>query len=151
MATESSSNEESGSPDRWTLIRDILVLQVKLVADGLRDVVLVPVSLVVGVLSLVKGGNASGCQFYQLLRVGRRSERWINLFGAAERVYGPAAANDRFPAENIDEMVGHVESFLIEEYQKGGVTKQAKDRLDRALDSLHKIATRRRSVEADGD
>lgn len=149
MARELNSNEDSELPDRWTLIRDILVLQVKLVADGLRDVVLVPISLVIGMLSLLKGGKASGSEFYLLLRIGRRSERWINLFGAAERVYGPAMANDRFPTENIDEIVDRVESFLVDEYRKGGVTKQAKDQLDRALDSLHKIASRRRDVDSD--
>lgn len=149
MATELNSNDDNESPDRWMLIRDILVLQVKLVPDGLRDVVLVPISLFVGLVSLLKGGKASGSEFYLLLKIGRRSERWINLFGAAERIYGPAAANDRFRTENIDEIVGRVELFLVDEYQKGGVTKQAKDQLDRALDSLHKIASGRQRTDVD--
>ncbi len=151
MTTELNSNEENALPDRWTLIRDILVLQLKLVFDGLRDLILVPISLFVGTLSLLKGGDAKGSEFYQLLRMGRRSERWINLFGAAERVYGPAIANDRFFAEDIDEMVSRVESFVIDEYRKGGVTRQAKDQLDRALISLHKIAMRKRQAELDRD
>ena len=29
-----------------------------------------------------------------------------------------------------------VESFVVEEYQKGGITAQAKDRFDKALDKL---------------
>jgi len=128
-------------PDRWTLIRDILVLQLKLVVDGLRDFILVPVSLIVGIASLLKGGDSSGSQFYELLRTGRRSERWINLFGAAERVYGPSIEEDRFPTEDIDVMVSRVESFVVDEYSKGGVTRQAKNQLDRALDSLHKLAS----------
>ncbi len=110
-----------------------------------------PISLFVGTLSLLKGGEATGSEFYQLLRMGRRSERWINLFGAAERVYGPAMVNDRFPAEDIDELVGRVESFVVDEYRKGGVTKQAKDQLDRAIHSLHKIASRRGSPDLDSD
>ncbi len=148
VAAENIDNELL---DRWTLVRDILVLQLKLVMDGLRDVILVPISLFVGTLSLLKGGEATGSEFYQLLRMGRRSERWINLFGAAERVYGPTMVNDRFPAEDIDELVGRVESFVIDEYRKGGVTKQAKDQLDRAINSLHKIASRRGSTDFDSD
>ena len=136
-------------PDRWTLIRDILVLQLKLVVDGMRDFILVPISLVVGIVSLVKGGDSPGSQFYELLRAGRRSERWINLFGAAERVYGPSIEEDRFPTEDIDEMVSRVESFVVDEYSKGGVTRQAKNRLDRALDSLHTLASSKGKNKAD--
>ena len=141
MEIETNTSEAGPMPDRWTLIRDIVVLQLKLVVDGLRDFILVPISLIVGITSLLKGGESSGSQFYELLRTGRRSERWINLFGAAERVYGPSIADDRFPAENIDELVSRVESFVVDEYSKGGVTRQAKNQLDRALDSLHKLAT----------
>ena len=136
-------------PDRWTLIRDILVLQVKLIVDGFRDLVLVPISLLVGMISLLKPGNATGSEFYELLRTGRRSERWINLFGAAERVYGPPKPDDRIFPQDIDDMVSRVETFVVDEYRKGGVTRQAKDQLDRALDSLHKLASRNKGADTD--
>ena len=141
VKVEKNIREDGPLPDRWTLIRDILVLQLKLIVDGLRDFILVPISLIIGIISLLKVGNATGSEFYELLRTGRRSERWINLFGAAERVYGPSIAEDRFPANDIDEMVSRVESFVVDEYREGGVTRQAKDQLDRALDSLHKLAS----------
>jgi hypothetical protein len=143
VEADTNSNAGGPMPDRWTLIRDILVLQVKLVIDGLRDLILVPISLLIGFISLLRAGNATGSEFYELLRVGRRSERWIDLFGAAERVYGPPVGDDRFPAESIDDMVSRVESFVVDEYRQGGVTRQAKDQLDRALDSLHKLASRK--------
>ncbi len=149
MEAETNSQESGPMPDRWTLIRDILVLQVKLVVDGLRDFVLVPISMLIGIISLLKAGNASGREFYDLLRVGRRSERWINLFGAAERAYGPAITDDRFPAEDIDELVSRVESFVVDEYRQGGVTRQVKDQLDRALNSLHKLASGKRKENID--
>ena len=150
---EAETNSSAGEPmpDRWTLIRDIMVLQVKLLVDGLRDLILVPISLIIGIASLLKAADTSDSAFYELLRVGRRSERWINLFGAAERVYGPAIADDHFPAESMDEMVSRVESFVVEEYRQGGVTRQAKDQLDRALDSLHKMASGRRRRDIDSD
>ena len=151
VEVETDSQESGHLPDRWTLIRDIAVLQLKLVFDGFRDLILVPISLLVGIVSLLKAGNESGSEFYELLRMGRRSERWINLFGAAERVYGPAVADDRFPAEDIDEMVSRVESFVIDEYQSGGVTRQAKEKLDRALDSLHKLASDQRRKNTDAE
>ena len=153
MATEPETRQADSIPDRWTLLRDVLVLQVKLLVDGLRDLILVPVSLVVGGVSLltVRRDDNSGNEFYELLRIGRRTERWIDLFGAAERVYGPELAQERFPAESIDEIVHRVESFVVAEYRRGGVTRQAKDRLDQALDSLHKLASATQSPGADKD
>lgn len=149
MEEQTELGETESAPDRWILIRDILVLQLKLVVDGLRDFILVPISLVVGIVSLIKSGSG-GQEFYELLRVGRRSERWINLFGAAERVYGPSIDDEVFPADDIDEMVKRVETFMTDEYARGGVTRQAKDRLDRALNSLHKRATRQRGDDSGG-
>ena len=139
-----SANE---NVDRWNLIRDIAVLQVKLIIDGLRDIILVPVSLVVGIISLVKGGHESNSDFYDLLRLGRKSERWINLFGAAERVPGKIG-DDALPLDDIDEMVTRVEAFIVDEYKSGGVTRQAKIRLDKAIDVLHKKV---RKSDSDAD
>ncbi len=127
---------ETETPDRWTLIRDIAVLQVKLVVDGLRDFLLVPVSIATGIYSVLRGGDQPGTEFYELLRYGRRSERVINLFGAAERVYGPAV--EETPIPDIDDMVAKVETFVVDEYRKGGITAQAKDHIDQVLDAVRR-------------
>ena len=84
-ATYPDGGDSVGETDRWVVIRDIGVLQVKLIVDGLRDLILVPVSLVLGVISLTRTGKETGSEFYELLRLGKRSERWINLFGAADK------------------------------------------------------------------
>lgn len=136
-------SQSTGMPtDRRTLVRDIAILQVKLVVDGLRDFILVPVSLVAGIMSLVKSGDEPATEFYDLLKMGRRSERWINLFGAAERVHGPENEDAQLLPGDIDALVRRVESFVVDEYQKGGVTKQAKEQVDKALNKLRKRASR---------
>lgn len=135
MSNESQTNDPTGGDDRWKLIRDIFVLQFKLIVDGLRDLILVPVSLIAGIVSLVKGDAGQDNDFYDLLRLGKRSERWINLFGAAGNVQQDSGVP--LPGSDIDELVTKVESFLVEEYKTGGVTRQAKDRLDKAIDHLH--------------
>ena len=38
----------------------------------------------------------------------------------------------------MDELVGRFESFVVDEYQRGGVTKQAKDRIDQALNAIQR-------------
>ena len=105
-----------------------------MIIDGLRD--FVPVSLAAGIVSLAKTGDTPGTEFYDLLRAGRRSERWINLFGAAERVHGLADNEESFSLVDVDELVNRVESYIVEEYKSGGVTWQAKSRLDTALGGL---------------
>ena len=138
MSTEPAPAPVESGPDRWTLIRDIGVLQVKLIVDGLRDFILVPVSLVAGIVSLIKDHDSADNEFYQLLRIGRKSERWINLFEAADRVPESIDERVRFPDEDIDALVKKMESYVVDEYQKGGVTRQAKDHLDQVLNSLRR-------------
>lgn len=136
MDAEHENDATSEPHDRQDLVRDIAVLQVKLVFDGLRDLVLVPVSLVAGVISLMRAGDPAGSEFYRLLRLGRRSEKWINLFGAADRLPGPE--REHYPESDIDALVGRVESLVVEEYRRGGVTKQAKEHLDQLVGTLRR-------------
>ena len=134
---------EQQGPDRWTLIRDIAVLQVKLVVDGFRDLVLVPASLVAGIWSLASGDkDRPGPQFYQLIGLGKRSEVWINLFKAYENAPPEVREEHTFGAANMDELVDKFESFVVDEYQRGGVTKQAKDRIDQALNAIQRSTSR---------
>lgn len=143
MDDSSSSVGESAVPNRWTLIRDIAVLQVKLVVDGLRDFLLVPVSMAAGIYSLLTGGDKPGTEFYDLLRYGRRSERIINLFGAADRVHDSKADESSLP--DIDDMVAKVETFVVDEYRKGGITAQAKEHIDQVLNSVRRKREDRRT------
>ena len=147
MSGDTQPHDGDTELDRWTLVRDVAVQQEKLIVDGLRDFILVPISLVAGLISLFRAGDPAGNEFYRLLRIGRRTERWINLFGAADRAPNPAEGETPFPEEDIDAIVGRVEAFVVDEYRKGGVTRQAKDRLDRAIESLNQMASRRQRTK----
>jgi hypothetical protein len=133
---------ETRIPDRRTMIRDVAVFQLKLLADGFRDLLLLPASLIAAIVALLKKGPKPGTEFYELLRAGRRSENWINLFGAVSQVHGPAHGDERLPGEDIDKLVSKIESFVVEEYRRGSVTGQAKEKLDRALQVLRKYQKR---------
>jgi len=134
---DSNLPEHSDHPDRWTLLRDLAVLQVKLLVDGFRDLALVPASLVAGIISLVKGTKERpGPQFYQLIGLGKQSEVWINLFKAYEHAPAEVKQEYSFGVANMDELVDKFESFVVDEYQRGGVTKQAKERIDKALNAI---------------
>ena len=143
---------EAPAPDRHTLIRDIAVFQFKLIVDGLRDFILVPVSLVTGILSLFSGDDGKpGMQFYQLLGVGKQSEHWIDLFGALRNAPQDADLGVPFPNANMDEMLDNIESFVVDEERRGGMTSQARERLERMLRRLHDRRNAHAARRADRD
>lgn len=138
MTNETASGPGAGG-DRMRLARDIATLQIKLIVDGFRDLLLVPASLVLGLISLFGGGNSDN-SFYELLRLGKRSEKWINLFGAVDRM--DERANDG-TGEDIDRMVKRVESFLVDEYKHGHLSSQAREKIDQSIARLREAAKRR--------
>ncbi len=127
-------------PSRWMLIRDVAVFQLKLVLDGLRDALLVPISLFVALLDVLGVGPRAGWQFYALLEWGRRTEYWINLFGATDHVRPLTTP----PRPGVDALVDRLERLAVQEYERGGITATTKDAVDRALEGLGKTPLRRR-------
>jgi hypothetical protein len=68
---------------QFPVLRDVIVFQFKLLVDGLRDLLISPVSLLAALVDLLVPGDDGGKRFYAVVRYGRRTEEWINLFGAA--------------------------------------------------------------------
>ena len=131
--------EVNSGAARWLLLRDLGVLQVKLVVDGLRDIILVPASLVAGIISIASSTDGKpGLQFYHLLAWGKQSEVWINLFGAVKNSPEEIDLLQPFGDRDIDDIVGRLESFVVDEVKRGGVTAQAKNRLDKILDAVQR-------------
>lgn len=123
----------------WTLIRDVGVLQVKLIVDGFRDLVLVPASLIAGLISLAKAKDGRpGNQFYELVSAGKQSEEWINLFGALKNAPPDVLGKQHFGDSDMDSIVSRIEDFVIDEYKRGDVTAHARERIDKALDTLRR-------------
>jgi len=123
-------NESRSS--RVELIRESAVLQLKLLADGLRDAALIPVSLLATLVGLVRGGDEPDREYRKVIKLGRRSERWINLFGH-QRPLGKS-----HPAGSLDTILGQVEEVVIEQYKKGRTTAEARAAIREALDEVQK-------------
>lgn len=111
--------------NRWALFRDVFKFQAKLVVDGLRDALMIPVSLVAAVVGVLMEPKSPDRLFNKVLDFGRKTESWINLFGRAEREPG------------IDELFGRLEQRIKDQYEKGGITASAKDTIDLSLDRLN--------------
>ncbi|MDX5366848.1 MAG: hypothetical protein LPK88_10435 [Alphaproteobacteria bacterium] len=121
---------------RWVLLRDVAVLQGKLLLDSLKDLLLAPVSLGAAAISLFNREGDTGRQFYEVLHTARRFEDWINKYGDADRIPPPGFAVKR-EGESVDVMVARLEELVKRQYERGGMTASAKDAIDRAIDTVH--------------
>jgi hypothetical protein len=119
---------------RWELVRDALVFQAKLFVDGVRDAAMIPLSIIAVVMDVLGIGKRAGRNFYDVILFGLQTERWINLFSAADRLL-PETTEDR-SAAGLDALVEKLEEMVVDEYRRGGITTSAKDAVDRALDNL---------------
>ncbi|MCZ6889412.1 MAG: hypothetical protein O7H39_13025 [Gammaproteobacteria bacterium] len=100
-------------PHRLMLLWKLTVFMGKLMADGLRDVILMPISVAAVVAGMVLGGDKPDRYFRQLMQLGRRTDVWINLFGTYRR------------GATSDKLVKPVEERILQEYGRGGWLSKA--------------------------
>lgn len=132
---------DSDTSKRGDLIRNSVVFQLKLMADGLRDLVLLPVSLIATIIGLLRGGDEPEREFLQVIQLGRDSEQWINLFGNHEP---PESAH---ATASIDALFTKVEQALKEQYLAAGTSAKAQAEIDEALRAAQTETKQQQSVE----
>ena len=126
------------SPDsnaRWTFFRDVVVFQLKMLLDNLRDIVLMPVALGAAVIDLLYRGEREGALFYKVLRWGLHSEEVIDVYSSIEH-HDPG----RFKvsrAYTVDGVIEQLENVVTREVEKGGTAASIKTAMDRAIDQIH--------------
>lgn len=101
------------SHSKSVLLRDLTIFQVKLVLDGLKDVVLMPLTLGAAAIDIVFPGPRPGHRFYLVMALGERFDRWLNLFSASE--HADASKDGLFGAGRAgrNTMLGEVEEALF--------------------------------------
>ncbi|MGA8278282.1 MAG: hypothetical protein WB784_08815 [Rhodanobacteraceae bacterium] len=97
-------NPDQARPPR-SLIRDVLLLQLKLLLDALRDIALGPLALSAAMLDFLLSRRQTPRYFRLVLRLGERSDEWIDLWSGARD------APDE-PRENVDALLGRVEEVI---------------------------------------
>ena len=129
----------------WRLLRDVLVFQGKLALDGLRDLLLSPLSLVAAVAGVIVSPADPHRFLRHLLLFGRKSDHFINLFELPDS--DPAlAAGDVAPSADGSApkatttsssiYIKQLEDLLMTEYRKGGIVKDVKEGTDEVLRKL---------------
>ena len=101
------------SHDRGVIIRDLIIFQIKLLLDGVKDLVLSPLSIIAAGLDIISPTQRRGKRLYSVLTLGERFDRWLNLFNVSER----AAAHEQglFGASRAgaDTLLGKLEELVI--------------------------------------
>lgn len=121
--------EESPSKhERWPLIRQAIVFQVKLGLDALRDILMSPVSIVLVVTDIVMANNHQQSYFIRLMRLGKKSDHWINLFGVDLPNTEPED-NKEAADSNVDYWFTKIEEVIKEQQVDGKLSQSGKEKL----------------------
>ena len=125
---------DTDTSKRGALVRNTVVFQLKLMADGFRDLVLLPVSLIAALIGLLRGGDDPDREFQQVIEVGRQSEQWINLFGNHD------VSDQSNAVASIDSLFTKVEETLKQQYKSGGISESVQLKLEQALQKARDTA-----------
>ena len=135
MTLPPPTSTRDNADDRWKFVRDVAVFQLKLFLDNVRDLVLMPVSLVAALIDLVFRGEREGALFYKVLRWGSHSEAVIDVYSAID--HHEASAFKVRPDYTVDGVIARLENVLKREVEKGGTAASVKAAVDKAIDQLH--------------
>jgi len=122
---------------RGALLRRLVIFQIKLFADGLRDLVLSPVSFVVAAVGILFGGRNPHGLFNRLMHAGHLTDGWIDLFGHHAREGNGAS---------LERIIDDVETALRNDHARGGMTAEAEKRLRALAEELRQRASRRQGL-----
>lgn len=128
-------SEKNPNP-RGELLRQAAILQVKLLVDGLRDALLIPLSIVAAAIGLMRGGADADREFRRVIKLGRRSERWIDLFGHQPPLRRSHSGN------SLDTLLNRVEEVVIDQYKKGQSEAEARAAIQQAMQEASTEATK---------
>jgi hypothetical protein len=98
--------------DRGVIIRDLVIFQIKLLLDGLKDIVVSPIAIGAAALDVLAPTARRGERFYTVMQAGERFDHWLNLFGASakakeheEGLFGASRAG-------ADTLLGKLEQYV---------------------------------------
>lgn len=133
----------SSSNKRIELIRNSVVFQLKLMVDGFRDLVLLPISLVATLAGLLRGGEEPEREFNRVLNLGRDTERWINLFGRSDE------ADPNRAIASMDSLFNRVEETLKQQYKAEGTSERVQTQIASVLDAVQSKARKNKGSKND--
>lgn len=106
---------------RSVTLRDFFIFQLKLLLDGLKDVVVFNLSIGAVVLDFLSGRGRRRRLFYSVMGLSERFDLWLNLNGAVERMEGGEDDDGLFGASEAgsDTLLGQIEQWIRGGDEKG--------------------------------
>ena len=98
------ASSPSGKKRRWPQVRRFLVFQIKLYVDAFRDFFLSLLSFPAFIMDLIEGKEGEDSHMESILKLGRRSEKAINLFEQHSR--------EEQDGHSVDSIIDHVEQKI---------------------------------------
>ncbi len=127
------SNDNKG---KLYQLRRLLVFQLKLGFDALRDILLSPLSIILTLIDLIEGKTGKDSHFEKLLQFGRKTERRINLFNQHDK--------DRSRVRTVDTVVEQIEDIIVKEYREGELSAKARSALEKSVSNIRKSAVKKK-------
>jgi len=120
----------------WPLIRQAIVFQLKLGLDAFRDVLMSPVSILLLIADIVMANNHQKSYFIRLMRLGKKSDNWINLFGVDSPNTKPS---DKIVAadSNVDYWFTKIEDVIKEQQVDGKLSQSGKEKLQQYFSRIN--------------
>jgi hypothetical protein len=87
----SDDDELLVAPSRKSVMRALGVFYLKLVLDGFKDVVLLPLAAIAAFLDLMKKTDEERESLGRVIHFGERFDRWLNLYGSESHGEGLGA------------------------------------------------------------
>lgn len=134
--------------NHWLRLKKLVVFQVKLAFDAVRDLLLSPVSIICTIIDMVKGHENDQSRFNQLMKIGDKTDTWLNLFNHSPKIAKKEQSNKessalsfssfdkQFPEKNVDEIFDKIEALIRQQHKNGTVTASAKASIDFYLDKI---------------
>ena len=120
--------ETPSKNESWLLIRQAIVFQLKLSLDALRDILMSPVSIVLLIADIVISNNHQQSYFIRLMRLGKKSDDWINLFGVDSSSI-KLGDNKTAMDSNVDYWFTKIEEVIKKQHLHGKLSQSEKDKL----------------------
>ncbi|MET0229851.1 MAG: hypothetical protein ABW186_02850 [Rhodanobacteraceae bacterium] len=97
--------EEHQKRTATALIKEVAILQVKVLLGAARDLALGPTAIVAAFIDLVLMKQQEPQFFRRVLRFGEKSDRWIDVWSGGRHP-------EEDPRENVDALIARVEDVV---------------------------------------
>jgi hypothetical protein len=109
----------------------LMIFQLKLGLDALRDVLLSPVSIIAMLLDIVLRHDPKQSYFLRLMHFGRLSDHWINLFGIKQPF-------QKHRSDSVDHWLSQIEGVIKEQQSDGKLSESAKSKIEQYMAKISK-------------